>query len=402
MSLQQHTQQRKRSVLNRVDMNNNFCHHPWVGLDIQNDGELRPCCKFKPDLENWKKFYIQDGIENYNNSYEISELKKQFLNGKNPAGCMRCWKDEDAGYPSKRQLDYSNFPAELDNHDLESCDRFLFLSIPIGNYCNLKCRICGPSASTTWVKEWNDVFSEKNSIQDWHKNPTVWQDILKYSKNSLEIHIHGGEPFLYDSNEQFTLLQGLIDSGTSKKTKIHYSTNCTVFPKQEYWDLWKNFKSIDIQLSIDDIGKRFEYNRYPAKWNSVKKNLIEYRNRIVMKKNMQISISTTVSVFTIAYLEEFFDWIKENKLPEPYLGRLEHPYYYQVGVLPTEQRQKFKNKLQNSNYESLKKISNWLNDDKSEHWNTFLKYTKIHDKYRKENFQQTFPEIYNMLSSDDK
>jgi MoaA/NifB/PqqE/SkfB family radical SAM enzyme len=402
VSLQQHTQQRKRSVLNRVDMNNNFCHHPWVGLDIQNDGELRPCCKFKPDLENWKKFYIQDGIENYNNSYEISELKKQFLNGKKPAGCMRCWKDEDAGYPSKRQLDYSNFPAELDNHDLESQDNFLFLTIPIGNFCNLKCRICSPSASTTWIKEWNDLFGEKRTTQDWHKNSTVWQDVLKYSENSLEIHILGGEPFLYDTKEHFELLDHLIDSNSSKKIKIHYNTNGTIFPHSEYWEKWKKFKWVDIQLSIDDMGRRFEYNRHPANWNVVKKNLFKYRDNIAVSNNLQLSISTTVSAFTIFYLEEFFDFMHANSIPKPWLGRLQRPYYYRASVFPADVKQLIREKLKNSKYEDLRKIISWVDDNDSEHWNTFLKYAEIHDKYRKENFQQTFPEIYNMLSSDDK
>lgn len=383
-------------------MNENFCYHPWVGLDISSDGELRPCCKFRPELENWKKFYIQDGISDYNNSNEILSLKKQFLEGKKPDGCLRCWKDEEAGYPSKRQMDYGNFSTELNNHNLNSKDNFLFLSIPVGNFCNLKCRICGPNSSTTWIKEWKDIFGEKKSVQDWHKNPNIWQDILDYSKNSLEIHIHGGEPFLYDSKEHIELLDYLIDTNSSEQVKIHYSTNGTIFPNNEYWEKWKKFKWIDIQLSIDDMDRRFEYNRHPANWNIVKENLFKYRDNVAAGNNLQLSISTTVSVFTIFYLEEFFDFMYANRIPKPWLGRLQRPYYYRVGVFPDNVKQQVRKKLEGSKYEDLRKISSWLDDNESEHWDTFLKYAKIHDEYRKENFQQTFPEIYKLLSQDDK
>ena len=109
---------------------------------------------------------------------------------------------------------------------------------------------------------------------------------------------------------------------------------------------------------------------------------------------MQLSISTTVSVFTIAYLDEFFDWIKKNKLPEPYLGRLEYPYYYQVNVLPNNIREKIKNKLEVSKHNSLIKIANWLSEDNSIHWNKFLEVTKLHDQYRKENAQEIFHRIF--------
>lgn len=378
-------------------MNKNFCYHPWTGLDIGNDGEIKPCCKFNPELEDWNKFYIQSGIDSYNNSQELNNLKKQFLEGKRPAGCLRCWKDEDADYLSKRQLDYSNFSVELDDCDLSSNDNFLFLTVPVGNLCNLKCRICGPGSSSSWIKEWNAIFGEKRSVQDWHKNSAVWQDLLNYSKNILEIHIHGGEPFLYDNKEHFELLDHLITVGSSKNIKIHYSTNGTVFPHNDYWDKWKKFKWVDFQLSIDDMEHRFEYNRHPANWNIVKENLLEYRDNVAVGDNLQLSISTTVSVFTIFYLEEFFDFMHANLIPKPWLGRLQRPYYYRVSVFPDDVKYHVRKKLANSKHEDLVKIISWLDDNDSEHWDVFLKYVKIHDEYRKENFQKTFPELVELI-----
>lgn len=377
-------------------MNNNFCHHPWIGLDIENNGEIKPCCKFHPELENWTPPRIQDGINSYLASDQLKNLKQQFLDNNKPAGCIRCWKDEEANYPSKRQLDFNRWQQQLTTHDLNSND-FLFLTLPLGNHCNLKCRICGPDASTSWIKEHYDLFGEKIKAQNWHKDPKIWNDIIDYSKNSLEIHIHGGEPFLYESTEHIDILKKLVESGNSQSIRLHYSTNASVFPKDEYWKLFENFGWVDIQPSIDDMGKRFDYNRHPATWQTAEQNLLKYRDMIGAADNLQLSISTTVSVFTIYYLEDFFDHILSLGLPKPWLGRLQFPSYYKVGVLPDNAKKKIANKLVNSNHEDLQKISSWLDDDDQQHWDTFLRMIDLHDCYRNESFANTFPELASLI-----
>ncbi len=47
-----------------------------------------------------------------------------------------------------------------------------------------------------------------------------------------------------------------------------------------------------------------------------------------------------------------------------------------------------------------KTIINFMNSEKSnsELWRLFLKKMKLHDEYRKENFQETFPEYWQMIS----
>jgi MoaA/NifB/PqqE/SkfB family radical SAM enzyme len=375
-----------------------FCYHPWTGLDINNNGKVKPCCKFRPEIENWQEKNIQDGLENYLTSSDLQSLRQKFINGEKPSGCVRCWNDEAAGYPSKRQLDFNRWQKELNCYSIDS-NEFLFITLPLGNLCNLKCRICGPESSSSWIKEHRDIFNEKIKVQDWHKDPSIWNNIVNLSKNSLEIHIHGGEPFLYDNTEHLDILQSLINSGNSKNIRIHYSTNATVFPIDKYWKLWKNFGWIDIQASIDDFGRRFEYNRHPANWEQTKLNLLTYKKYVDSADNLQLSISTTVSVFTVYYLEEFFDWLCENQLPIPWLGKLHSPYYYRAEILPNYIKDKTIKKLQNSKYHDIQKISTWLETDESKHWNKFLEITSKHDIYRKENIQEIFPELFENQSN---
>jgi MoaA/NifB/PqqE/SkfB family radical SAM enzyme len=377
---------------------NNFCYEPWVGLDIDNSGLIRPCCKFKEkNAEDWENYNInQSSIDDYKKSNGLTRLKESFLNGAKPVACERCWKDEAANYPSKRQMDYDRWKSEFDEFNLTASDTLL-LTLPLGSICNLKCRICSPNSSSSWKKEFQDIYKIKYKASNWENDDLVWQSLLKMTDNILELHLHGGEPFLYDNEKHLEILEKISKSPNSKKIRLHYNTNGTVFPEQKYWDIFEKLGWVDIQPSIDDIGTRFEYNRKNADWNAVEEHLIKYRDYINVRTNMQLSISTTVSVFTIYYLDEMFTYFMDNGLPKPWLGKLSKPEYYRCSIFPTHAREIIKNKLLNSKYEDLQKISQWLDTDDTLFLDKFRENIKLHDSYRKESFKQVFPEIYNWL-----
>lgn len=368
-----------------------YCYHPFHGLEIESNGAIRPCCKFRPELfKDWPGFNVKDGINTYLNSDALKQLQDQFNNNEKPAACIRCWKDEETGLPSKRQLDADKAgPAPTG---------IKFLTLPLGNHCNLKCRICGPDSSTSWIAEHKALTGEKFDVQSWHKDPRILAEILRLAKDCVEIHIHGGEPFLLENFEHSLFLTTLVSTGAASNIKLHYSTNGTVFPVEDLWRIWKYFKIVDVQVSLDDYGKRFEYNRHPAKWAIVEDNLMKYKARLPL---FQLSISTTVSVFTINYLDEFFTYIQSLGLPKPWLGRLHTPIYYQVNVLPDEARNEIKNKLLNSQHNDLRAIASWL-DGNNLQWKRFVEMVHKHDKYRNEKFVDIFPELAKLTNFDDK
>jgi len=375
-----------------------FCHQPWVAIEIDNVGYIKPCCKFNiRAAEDWENYNVNNiSIDDYNKSKGLTKLKESFLAGEKPVACERCWKDEAANYPSKRQMDNERWQQEFNNVNLDD-PKTLLLTLPLGNICNLKCRICGPNPSSSWKKEFQDVYKVKHNIQNWIDNEEIWDFLLNTTDDVLELHLTGGEPFLYDNKKHLTILSRISESSNASKIRLHYSTNGTVFPDQKYWDIFDKLRWVDIQPSIDDIGARFEYNRKNANWNEVEENLIRYRDYINVRPNMQLSISTTVSVFTIYYLDEIFDYFKNNKLPKPWLGKLSKPEYFRCSIFPTQHRQTIKLKLSNSEHEDLKNISQWLNDDDSALLEKFRETIAVHDKYRKESFEKTFSEIYSWL-----
>ena len=346
-----------------------------------------PCCKFKSDLfPNWPGFNVKDGIDHYRNSAALSALKQEFIKGNRPDACVRCWKDEAAGLPSKRQMDTERWATQLDQSKIQ------FITLPLGNLCNLQCRVCNPHSSSSLIKEWLKIYGEKVPRQEWHKDPVIWNEIIELARGSLEIHIHGGEPFLLEQHEHVVLLENLVTSSAASNIRLHYSTNGTTWPSEDLWAAWQHFHWVDIQVSVDDCGKRFEYNRYPAKWEKVKSNLLAFRSAEASNSNLQLSISTTVSAYTVAYLDEFFGEIARLGLPEPWLGRLHSPQHYRIGSLPADARRVIKEKLASSTNQTIQNASAWLDDDDGD-WPEFVRLTKQHDRYRHADFTEIFPEL---------
>ena len=374
-----------------TERGDNFCYNAFTGLDVNQRGSLRPCCKF--DLQSMPAFNISDGVEKYTNSKFIKRLQKQFLDNKRPDGCSRCWDDEDAGLESKRQIDYNNNKDFLDALEL-SKEGYSIVGIAFNNLCNLACRICGPWASSTWVAE-----ERKGAILNWSSNEQTFVDLYENTKDAKLLEIVGGEPFLKNFDEHKEYLKLFVESGQAKDTHIHYVTNGTVFPDETFTNLWKEFEHVDITLSIDDTGKRFEYNRYPANWEEVYSNIKQFQKLSSEEQNIEISLSFTVSAFTIYYAGDFVNWCEAEGLPQPWFGVVSLRDYYHPSVHNDTIKQKIEDKLMLSDNVDVHKLKDFLYKDKSamDIFNNgdslFKGYIDRLDKKRGQLFSETFPEL---------
>jgi len=300
----------------------NFCYNAFLGLDIDSGGRLKPCCKFEEQYI--PHFNILQGISGYKDSKFLKDLQNQFLNDGKPAGCIRCWQEEDAGVKSKRQMDYERHKDSFDQHDFTKTE-FKNISLAFGNLCNLSCRICGPASSSKWATEMKKIDGKNYPIYEWFRDHAVMSDILENTQQAIHFDIPGGEPLLVDIQEHFDLLQKFKKNNSARNISLHYTTNGTNYPKDQHLKTWQAFKEVDIQISIDDIKERFEYNRWPAKWATVYNNIKKFQKLKDQEKNIKLSISFTVSAFTILYADEFYSWCLAEGLPEPWMGRLHDP-----------------------------------------------------------------------------
>jgi len=82
-----------------------FCVLPWISLEASPIGTVRPCCLARHELTDGfgEKFNLnQHDLDAVIGSKELWDLRGEFLDGKQPEMCSRCWAEEDAGRTSKR------------------------------------------------------------------------------------------------------------------------------------------------------------------------------------------------------------------------------------------------------------------------------------------------------------
>ena len=368
-----------------------YCSLPWTNIDISPQGEITPCCKFKSALYPNRPVNINtSSIDEYIESPTLKEVKRDFKEGIWPKGCERCKIEESNGIRSKRVQDHERWGTLL------SEDKgFVTASVAFGNTCNLSCITCDPTASSKWQQEWKVLLGRDVKPNHFYKEGFV-QNFKDKTPNLIHLDIPGGEPLLSGVKQQKELLQMYINDHSAKDISLHYTTNCTKFPDDEWLELWSHFNEVELQLSIDGVGDKFEYIRYPAVWDEVLSNIkkyIELRDKGLIKLN----VSTTVSAYNIAYIDELVDWCHAIGLGMPYLGRVHNPIHLRPTVWRDDARRYILEKLEKSSHDLRPFIMLMNSEDDSKHFDTFRYRLVRHDGFRKLNFKQTFPEMVEFL-----
>ena len=365
--------------------NKHICFHPWTGIDIDAQNEHKPCCKIGESFGNT--------LEEYLNNPKLANMKEEFLKGNRPVECSKCWQEEDAGLPSKRQLDWE----QVYDKQIPKDDGIRVAMLTFGNSCNLTCRTCNSRSSSSWIKEEKKLFPGIKIYphNGFYKNIRYHADLAELAKTVTYVYIAGGEPFLsIDLKYHSNFLDLLLDR--AEEITLEYVTNCTVTPSEEMWEKFKRFKKVEFHLSVDGVGSVYEYTRHPANWEKVLQNIKRYQSLANDTPNFKISIGHTVSMLNVYYLPDFLIWCLKNKLGRPYLGMVYDPPHYNIRNLPEKIKNIMTDRL--SLYSANEVVSFMQEqDDQPEQFQKFLDTTRILDQERKSTIEQNLPEFYNML-----
>lgn len=372
-----------------------YCHYAFKGLAVSNKGQLKPCCVFNGEYA--PSIYLKDGIEKYKNSEWLKNFQQMFIDGEKHPGCQLCWSIEEKQAVNENKILSRRQRIEQQEHNLDkNIDNkdFELLTLPFGNTCNLACRICGPQNSSKWISL-KKQFENTNmyTIHNWIKDDKHVEDLYENTKEAIYVEFPGGEPLLVDVENHFKLLEKWIKGNQSNKMHLTYTTNMTLFPKKEWWEIWSKFKSVTIMGSLDDREERFEYNRYPAKWEDVYQNLKQYKDKTKKFRNISFQINCTVSIFTFLRVNEIFKFGIKNGL-EPVWNFLESPFYFSPGVLYPYYDDIIENY---GNTKILKKILKCYQTDYSNLLPITKKEIEKIDLQRNQNFQNIFPELMKYL-----
>lgn len=380
------------------------CVNLESGLRIENDGRCKSCCMMtgyfsKTKQQNYNVF--TDSFDEIFKSKHRKKILKSLQNGEKHPACNYCWNEEKAGKVSKRIRDNRTFKNNLQ-------DVIQIIDVSMGTQCNIKCRTCGPYNSSFWNEEWFDIYgkSDKNKFKEYLQklncsfdiDSNFWKDFENNLKNTLHIDFYGGEPFLV--KKQWNMLKYAIDKGYSKNISVHYNTNGTIW-NDEVFEILKKFKNINIDFSIDGVKEKLNYIRYPADWNMVYNNFLKVKNISKDYDQFNVSICNTVSILNVYYINEMYDTFSDYH-DSIYLNLVFGPEYYCIQNIPVEIKNQITNRLKvSTNISWIKNIVDFMNNKPPDfqYWEQFLKTTKIHDDYRKQDFKKIFPEFYEIIDN---
>ena len=390
-----------------------YCPLPWQHLATHPHGGITTCCisdhtdglnrarNFKGEYDEFLTLN-NETIEQHMNSDYYKEVRLQMLNNEMPKACMRCYNEEDNGIKSKRDHERTVFPQNSSiwasgiTREDGSIDMDLrFVELRLGNVCNVRCRTCNPASSSKWLDDYKDIVEKADFVNKgylglnypedfkWAEDDTFYDDLFHSAPNLEVLYINGGEPLLIDKHKDF--LYKLVDMGVAKNVEIVYSTNVTIINK-EYEDAWKEFRKVQMMLSLDDVGERNNYVRHLSKWEKV----LETFNWLTTLENVNTNMMCTVSTLNVYYLKEYFEFYK-NKTDYISLNFVNDPDYYDIRNLPSIVKWEILEKFNNP------ELKAWLMQDGTNSLEKFLKYTDSLDIIRNQSFEKTFPEWNEIL-----
>lgn len=387
-----------------------FCILPWIHIYANPDGSVLPCCigHHHKHMGNVQQTTIKEIWNNEN----YKSMRKKMLSGEQCEECTACYQAEDAGVKSLRQTNLNRFSKHLHLANQTNLDGSLdemnlkYFDLRWSNICNLKCRSCSSTYSSSWATEDNNLYKTDKKVfifSGGENNDNLFKQFQPYFKDIELFYFAGGEPLLTDKH--YEILEYLISIGKTD-VRLEYNTNLTnlYYKNKSVIDLWNKFSDVNVLASLDSWGTRAEYIREGTDWNTVEQNI----KNINLNSNIKLQSTTVVSIFNILTITDFLDYLFETNLFEeqnflPNFYNLINPSYYSTRILDPQQKQIAIKKLLSSRYnknidQRLQEIAMFLQNSNEDILSKqqFYKMTEFYDLARNRNFAETFPELKNI------
>lgn len=303
-------------------MPSSFCVAPWIHAHVGADGNRRLCCIAKEAPAGFAKLQYSE----FKNSAYLRNIKKLMLEGVTPKECHYCDNiNRTDVYRDELNKEYAHHIEDIvksTSEDGYSESKIKFIDYR-SNLCNLKCRTCSPSCSSTFNRNirsqpedisrllfQHDFGTDEKEISDFFSLNYAPEMLNLIDTNEIDrIYFAGGEPVIEPNHIPF--LQKLVADGRSSQTRLFYNTNLSFAQRQiERWtSVLQNFTDVHIFVSVDGYGEICEYIRDGVDFEKLKTN-IDY---LISNFNFNVSLDITLTSLNLFYLEDFSNFaIKHN------------------------------------------------------------------------------------------
>jgi hypothetical protein len=359
-------------------MANNFCRFHSKGYRIESNGNnltYSPCCWYNRKISLFDPHF--DTQKN-----DISKIQNWVPE------CGSCRQIEESGAYGDRSPRLMSFEKIPDGTIPDNVPAWM--EITIDTTCNAACIMCGPYHSTTWRKqEIKFGFKTPDQVTD-PVTPMVWLNVIKnkFPLNFVKsISFLGGEPFESSVPQEFlTLLKST--HGSLSDVSVKFSTNASIRPGDQLLDLLAECKSVTLTLSIDGIGERFEYVRYPILWSRIEPN-ISYMKSLNLP-DMHFNIVSTINALNIYYFDELEHWA-QTMFNDESLRQIKPNK--SVGTVALAQTPLSLRHLVFSKFGTEHSISKLISNLPVVPIDNCIKWLDLLDSHRKIYWRQVFPEI---------
>ncbi|MBT70327.1 MAG: hypothetical protein CL432_09310 [Acidimicrobiaceae bacterium] len=260
-----------------------------------------------PNPLEWQSDDSELNPEQIINSLNYQTLQDNHRKGIKDKRCKFCWDLEKTG-PHSPRLNPDKIDKDTDG---------LMVHFLLDNKCNMACRMCSPMASSLLQKDFN-YFKHHENVNDitsvtdgfFSSDDIVssvelsqWDWVINNIHKIGALKVTGGEPLF---NKQFiNAMIPLKKDGLN----LNVTTNGSLFTNK-MCDILNEFKGLYFTISLDSIGKNYEYVRYPYNFKKVEKSIANFIKRCYNIK--EIKYNCVVSALNIFYIDELIKWNNDS------------------------------------------------------------------------------------------
>jgi organic radical activating enzyme len=279
------------------------------------------------------------------NSPGQKQLRVNMLNEVPSAACTRCYEQEESGFFSGRQSANKHHGHHIDKVQATAPDGNLekfeltYWDIRFSNLCNLSCRSCGHIFSSSWYQDQAKLaggdWKQKNTVLNYagRTETDIWEQLEPHLDYVEQIYFAGGEPLLME--EHYRILDELVRRKRFD-VRLIYNTNFTHtdLKGRSVFEYWKQFDSVAVGASLDDMGNRGEYIRKGTDWAVVEQNR---RDMLRVCPEVDFYISPTLSIMNAWHLPDFHrDWVAKGliRAQDLNVNILQDPPHNRIDIAP--------------------------------------------------------------------
>ena len=271
-------------------------------IAITPEGKIKPCTRYK-DTQHSPNINDEPIQDLFTHDY-FKNIREQLKSGEFPQGCSKCESQENNQVMSMRQI--FNTAANFSSLT-ETSDDIRSLEIAFSNHCNYRCRHCNSFSSAKWKKE--DELLGRPVPDTMLLEPNIENININNIRNLEHIKILGGEPLINKTHDEFLRV---VSKRDCSRISLEYFTNGSVFPSPEIIEIWKKFKCINLNVSLDDIETHFDYFRTDADFFTKVKPICSAYDDLTRVMNIKPCFHIAINVLNVYRLDKILDYIFQN------------------------------------------------------------------------------------------